>query len=173
MNLRTVKWSSDLIAKLCFLTACDLAWGHSRNRNSVLRMVASARVFHFLYDTVLAFSLAWLAWCQLCSSIPLAPAPPTHSFIYLILCWGSGRWAYAGSCLWRIENKSNSRPAGGEAASCLLKQTLFALSQPQAEGPHCWECQKTWGTSDLHWDWHFKKRSSLCLRDVTAGFDGS
>ena len=55
MNLRTVKWYSYLIANLCFLTACDLAWGHSRNRNSVLRMVTSAQVFHFLYDTVLVF----------------------------------------------------------------------------------------------------------------------
>lgn len=55
MNLRTVKWYSYLSANLCFLTACDLAWGHSRNRNSVLRMVTSARVFHFLYDTVLVF----------------------------------------------------------------------------------------------------------------------
>lgn len=100
-------------------------------------------------------------------------APPVHLFMHLILCWDGGRWAYGGSCLWRIAHNSNSRPAGGEAASCLLKSTLFPPNQPQAEGLHSWECQKTWGVSDLHQDWHFRQNGSLCLGDITAEFDSS
>lgn len=54
-----------------------------------------------------------------------------------------------------------------------VKVNPLPLNQPQVEGPHSPECQKTWSVPDLHGDWHFRQKDSLCLGDVTAEPDGS
>ena len=106
--------------------------GKSGNRNSVLTIAACG--FHAFMIQFLPFPVAWQVFMLVLLLISTGSCFFHFFFRSLILYWGSGRWAYGWSLLWRIGNNSNSRLAGGEAAFYLLKATFFPLNHPQAEG---------------------------------------
>lgn len=147
MNLRTVKWYSDLIAKLCFLKKLLVTLPGGTVETETLSLgwwLQPGFSISLWYSTCVSL---WPDW-QLpsCSSIPLAPAPPTpHSSI-----WSCAEAAVGELCRilpleeWKQEQQ---QACWWEAASCWVKQPRPSLHwvSPGRGGPHCWECQ-AWGT---------------------------